>query len=114
MYLRGSKWNMMRRRSRRTSPWRIFLLVSLIGAALYVNQVVVPATPPLFIPTATPTRNPESFVNEADTLYAEGKLTQAIATYQQAIQADPDNPSIYISMARAQIVEQVNGPRPTG
>jgi tetratricopeptide (TPR) repeat protein len=103
MYLRGSKWNMTRRRSRRSSPWRIFLLVSLIGTALYVNQVVVPATPPLFIPTPTPTRNPESFINEANTLFDEGKLTQAIASYQQALLTDPDNPSIYVSMARAQI-----------
>jgi tetratricopeptide (TPR) repeat protein len=79
------------------------LLVTMIGAALYVNQVVVPATPPLFIPTATPTRNPESFVNEAGTLFNEGKLTQAIAAYQQALQTDPDNPSLYLSLAKAQI-----------
>jgi tetratricopeptide (TPR) repeat protein len=103
MYLRGSKWNMTRRRSRQSSPWRIMLLVSMIGAALYVNQVVVPATPPLFIPTPTPTRNPESFINEANTLFDEGKLTQAIASYQQALLTDPDNPSIYVSMAHAQI-----------
>jgi tetratricopeptide (TPR) repeat protein len=103
MYLRGSKWNMTRRRSRRSSPWRIMLLVTMIGAALYVNQVVVPATPPLFIPTATPTRNPESFVNEAGALFNEGKLTQAIAAYQQALQTDPDNPSLYLSLAKAQI-----------
>jgi tetratricopeptide (TPR) repeat protein len=103
MYLRGSKWNMMRRRSRRSSPWRLLLLVTLIGAALYVNQVVVPATPPLFIPTNTPTRNPESFLNEADALFAEGKLAPAISAYEKAIQADADNPSIYVSMARAQI-----------
>jgi tetratricopeptide (TPR) repeat protein len=94
---------MTHRRSRRASPWRVMLLLTLIGGALYVNQVVVPATPPLFIPTATPTRNPESFVNEAESLFVEGKLTQAISAYQQALLADPDNPSIYLSMARAQI-----------
>jgi tetratricopeptide (TPR) repeat protein len=94
---------MTRKRSRRSSPWRIMLLVGLIGAALYVNQVVVPATPPLFLPTPTPTRNPESFINEANTLFEEGKLTQAIASYEQALLTDPDNSSIYVSMARAQI-----------
>ena len=103
MYLRGSKWNMTHRRSRRSSPWRILLLLSLIGSALYVNQVVVPATPPLFLPTLTPTRNPESFINEANNLFDEGKLAQAITSYQQALLTDPDNPSIYVSLARAQI-----------
>jgi hypothetical protein len=60
---------MKRKRRRPSSPWRILLLVILIGTGMYVNQVVVPATPPLFIPTATPTRSPESFINEAEALY---------------------------------------------
>ncbi len=41
------------------------MLVALIGVLLYVNQVVVPATPPFFVPTTTPTTSPESFVNQA-------------------------------------------------
>ena len=48
----------MNRRRKPFNPWRILLLLILIGAALYVNQVVVPATPPLFIPTPTPTLPP--------------------------------------------------------
>lgn len=103
MYLRGSKWNMKRKRRRPSSPWRILLLLVLIGGALYVNQVVVPATPPLFIPTATPTRSPESFINEAEELYQDGKLVQAVEAYKKAISADPDNPSLYIAMAQAQV-----------
>ncbi len=94
---------MRRKRGRRSNPWRIMIILILIGAALYVNQVVVPATPPLFIPTGTPTRSPESLINEAEALYESGKLTQAISAYQQAIYADPDNPSIYIAMSRAQV-----------
>lgn len=103
MYLRGSKWNMTRKRGRRPSALRVVALLVLIGAALYVDRVVVPATPPLFIPTPTPTRNPESFVTEANALFEEGKLTQAIAIYRQAVKTDPSNPSLYLSMARAQI-----------
>ena len=103
MYLRGSNWNMKHKRRRPSSPWRILLLVILIGTGLYVNQVVVPATPPLFIPTATPTRSPESFINEAEALYEDGKLVQAIEAYRRAIAVDPDNPSIYVDMAQAQI-----------
>jgi tetratricopeptide (TPR) repeat protein len=102
MYLRGSNWSMKKRR-RRTSGWRIALLVILIGAALYVNQVVVPATPPLFIPTATPTISPETFINQAQQYSREGKIDLAISAYQDAIKADPTNPSIYIELARLQV-----------
>ena len=95
----------MRKRKRgiRPNPWRILFILALIAGAVYINQVVVPATPPLFIPTETPTRSPESFVNQAEELYASGKLTQAISAYQQAVLSDPDNPSIYIAMARIQV-----------
>jgi tetratricopeptide (TPR) repeat protein len=103
MYLRGQKWSMTRRPRKRSNPWRILLLLILIGVALYFNQVVVPATPPLFMPTPTLTRSPESFVNEAEQLYAEGKLAQAITAYQQAIIADPNNPTLYVTLARVQI-----------
>jgi tetratricopeptide (TPR) repeat protein len=103
MYLRGSKWNMTRKRGRRPNLFRIFALLTLIAGALYVDRVVVPATPPLFIPTATPTRNPESFVAEADALLEDGKLNQAITAYEKAIRSDPNNVSIYLSLARAQM-----------
>jgi Tfp pilus assembly protein PilF len=75
----------------------------LVGAALYFTQVVVPATPPLFMPTPTHTRSPESFTSEAEAFFKEGKLTQAIDAYKQAIQADPKNPSNYVALARAQV-----------
>jgi tetratricopeptide (TPR) repeat protein len=103
MYLRGNKMSMTRRPRRRSSPWRILLLLALIGVALYFNQVVVPATPPLFIPTPTPTRSPESFIADAEQYYNEGKLTQSIESYKQAILADPNNPSLYVTLARIQV-----------
>jgi tetratricopeptide (TPR) repeat protein len=104
MYLRGSKWNMTRKRRKRSNPWRILVLVALIGGMLYLNRVVLPNTDPLFVPTPTPTRSPESFVNEAKALYDEGKITQAIAAYEDAILADPENPSNYVELARIQIL----------
>jgi tetratricopeptide (TPR) repeat protein len=104
MYLRGSKWNMTRKRRKRSSPWRILALLALIGGMFYVNRVVLPATPPLFIPTPTPTRSPESFVNEAQTLYEDGKINQAIEAYENAILSDPENASNYVELARIQIL----------
>lgn len=93
---------MNKRRKSRSSPWRILLLLGLIGVFLYINQVVVPATPPLFIPTPTPTRSPESYLNEAEQYYEEGKLQQAVTAYQEAIITDPNNPAIYVALARVQ------------
>ncbi len=102
MYLRGSRLRMNRRR-RPSNPFTIFLLVLLVGAGIYVNQVVVPQTPPLFIPTPTPTRAPESYLSEAEQLVKEGKFNQAIQVYQSAVTVDPNNPAIYLSIARLQI-----------
>jgi tetratricopeptide (TPR) repeat protein len=99
MYLKGSKWTMLKKR-RRSNPWRILILVILVGGALYVNQVVVPATPPLFIPTPTATRSPESYVTDAENLLAEGRISLAIDAYYEAIKADPRNASNYINLAR--------------
>lgn len=104
MYLRGNKWT-MNRRTRRPPFWRLALLVVLIGAALYVNQVVVPATPPLFVPTETPTLSPESFINQAEEFYASGKISQAIKAYGEAIYSDPTNPANYVALARLQVIE---------
>ena len=94
---------MTRKPKRRPNLFRILILLILIGAALYVNQVVVPATPPLFVPTATPTRSPESFVNQADDLFNDGKLTQAADSYKEAISVNPHNPANYINLARIQV-----------
>jgi tetratricopeptide (TPR) repeat protein len=102
MYLKGSQWSMNRRR-KPVKFGRILVLAALVAGAFYVNQVIVPATPPLFIATATPTRAPESFVTEAEQLEAEGKYNQAIQSYLQAVQSDPKNPANYIALARLQI-----------
>jgi tetratricopeptide (TPR) repeat protein len=103
MYLRGNKWTMTRRPQRRASLWRIVLLLGMIGVALYINQVVVPANPSLLVPTGTPTESPESYINKAKELYAAGKLSQAIDAYKQAITTDPSNPSNYVELARLQV-----------
>lgn len=99
MYLSNKRLN-MNKHKRRGNPIRIFLLVILIGVGIYVNQVVIADVPPLFIPTPTPTRAPESFVTDAQALENEGKLSQAIDAYRQAILADSTNTGNYISLAR--------------
>ena len=106
MYLRGNKWNMTRRTRRPSSPFRLALLVILIGAAIYFNQIVIPNTPMMLGPTPTPTTSPEAFINEAESMFSQGKLLPAIRAYEQAILADPQNRANYVAMARAQIYAQ--------
>ena len=79
----------MTRRRRRANPWILLGLIMMVGLFIYVDMVVVPTTQPLFVPTRTPTRDPQSFVVDAAGLFAAGKLKAAMDAYQQAIQADP-------------------------
>ena len=96
----------MNKRRRKTSPVSVVLLLLAVAGLVYVNQVVVPSTPPLFIPTPTPTRAPETYVSEAQALENEGKIAQAISAYQDAVQVDPTNAGINVTLAR---LEATNG-----
>jgi tetratricopeptide (TPR) repeat protein len=102
MYLSGSKWNTKKRRQR-SRPWRILALLILIAGAVYIWQFFIPSTPPLFIPTPTPTRSPASFVLEAESLFEAGRLAQAELAYIEAIKADPREPLHYVELARVRM-----------
>ena len=93
----------MTRRRKPIHPFRILFLLILIAIAVYVNQVVIPTIPPPFVATATPTRQPESYLSEAEGLFSDGKLLQSISVYQEAISLQPNNPATYIALARIQI-----------
>jgi tetratricopeptide (TPR) repeat protein len=102
MYLSGSKWN-MRKKRRKNNPWRILLLLLLIAAALYFERFVVPAIPAPFVPTPTPTRNPASFLIEAETFFMAGKLDQAETAYLKAIEVNPLEANYFVDLARVQV-----------
>jgi tetratricopeptide (TPR) repeat protein len=102
MYLRGSKWD-LRKKRRRSRPWRILLLLILVVGAVYVWQIYIPTVPPLFIPTLTPTRSPASFVLEAESLFQAGKLSQAEESYLKAIAVSPRETNYYIELARIRV-----------
>lgn len=102
MYLSGSKWN-MRKKKRRSNPFRVLILVLLIAAAIYFERVIVPTIPPPFVPTPVPTRSPASFVLEAESLFEAGKLAQAEDAYNEAIGANPHEPEFHINLARIQV-----------
>jgi len=93
----------MNRRRRRPNyfGWIIFALVLMFG--YYFNQIYLPASPVLAGATPTPTRSPESYQTEADDLFKQGKLTQAIEDYKSAISASPQNATLYVALARVQV-----------
>ena len=93
----------MKNRRQRINPLRILILIVLIGAGIYINQVVVPTVPPPFIPTPTATRSPELYVTDAVQLVSEGKLFQAVESYKKAVAADPTNAGNYVALSRQQI-----------
>jgi tetratricopeptide (TPR) repeat protein len=105
MYLKGSDLNLNKKRTRRNGNFfRIFILLVFIALVIYINQTVVQEVGPLFVSTPTPSRAPESFVTEAQQLLNEGRLIQTIPLLREAIRSDPTNPSIYILLARIQIL----------
>jgi len=95
-----------RRKRRRSSPWRVLILLLLIGAGIYVYlQIKQQQIEHPFIPTPTPTRSALSYADEAEELYLQGKLAEAIAAYEHALALDPDNVLLYIPLARLLALE---------
>lgn len=99
MYIKGSRWSMQKKR-RRANPFRVIALLAVIGIIILINQLVIPTMPTLFGSTPTPTRPPESFITDAQALEKEGKYALAIQTYNQAVLADPKNPSNFVALSR--------------
>jgi tetratricopeptide (TPR) repeat protein len=102
MYLSGSKWSMRKKRRKPPNPWRILALVVLIGGAVYFERAIVPSVPPLFVPTATPTRSAAAVLLEAQSLFQAGKLAQAEVAYEEAISVDPKQVNNYVDLSRIQ------------
>jgi tetratricopeptide (TPR) repeat protein len=93
---------MTRRRKRpNLFSWTVLGLVVLFG--YYLNQIYLPSQPNPFEATPTATRSPESYATEAEDLFKQGKLLQAIDAYEAALSASPENPSLYIDLARVQV-----------
>jgi tetratricopeptide (TPR) repeat protein len=99
MQIKGRRWN-MRQSRRRASPFKIIFLAALAAFLVYVNRTIEPLSPHLFLPSPTPTISADVFLAQAEEMAKDGKYTQALANYQNAIRADPQNPALYIATAR--------------
>ena len=102
MYLKGSKWSMNRRRQH-FNWFRIIVLTLLIAAGLYLDRFVIPAAPAFFEATTTATLPPEAYLTEAQVLFDQGKLNQAIEAYQRAIEVQPNDAASYVALAQVQV-----------
>lgn len=99
----------------RSNMYRVMLWVSLIFAGIWMLlNLKSGQIEPLFLPTPTPTRVAESYIQEAEAYFQAGKLDDpdpppptppsydAIDTYQRAVQIDPNNAQAWASLARIQ------------
>jgi tetratricopeptide (TPR) repeat protein len=79
------------------------MVIILIVIVTYLDRFVLPTAQAPFMPTPTATREPESYVTEAEGLFDQGKLLQAIDIYTEAIRIKPDDPTLYIALSRVQV-----------
>lgn len=75
----------MRQPRRRSSFFKILLLVIVVAFLVYVNITIEPLTPTLFLPSPTPTISPETFVAEAEELASQGKYLLALQAYDKLL-----------------------------
>jgi len=93
----------MRQRRQRINWFLVVVVVILIAIVAYVDRFILPTAQTPFMATLTATRDPETYVTDAESLFAEGKLLPAIDSYMEAIRIKLDDPSLYIALARVQV-----------
>jgi len=93
----------MRQRRPQINWFLAVMVVILIAIVTYIDRFILPTAQTPFVASLTATRNPESYITEAENLFAEGKLLQSIDMYMEAIRIKPDDPSIYSAVSRVQV-----------
>jgi tetratricopeptide (TPR) repeat protein len=92
-----------RKSTPRSNPYRVLLWILLIVLGLVtVRSLNTGEIRPLFLPTPTPTRTSNSYSLEGETHFMAGDLDKAIAAYQLAAGAEPDNAQLWAELARIQ------------
>jgi tetratricopeptide (TPR) repeat protein len=93
------------RRRKGSNPIRVLILLVLIAIGLYIITVRPADIPQLFQPTPTATRTAASYITEAEEYTRQGKLDDAIQTYELAIRTDPTVVENYVPLVRLLIFQ---------
>ena len=100
MYLQGKEPS-FRNPRKKNNPYMVLLLIALIVFfGTVISGIAKGDVQPLFMPTPTPTRTTNSFVIEGETHFEAGNLDAAITAFERATKLDPDDPYLYVELAR--------------
>lgn len=100
----NNKKHIFSQQRKRTSGLRIFLgLVVILGCLFVLRSINTGKITPLLDPTPTPTRTYNSYANEGEINFRTGNLEKAIAAYQDAVNVDPNDVSLWAELARIQV-----------
>jgi len=89
---------------KKSNPARIFILLVLILAGLFVIRGFnVGQIQPMLRVTPTPTRSLNSYALEGETHFQAGNLEKAIEAYRNAIKMSPQDTSLRAELARIQV-----------
>ncbi len=106
MYLSGNSLRFRKHKKRDNPRHIIVLLFLLLGGVFLLGLYAQGQVQPIGQPTLGPTRNPQSYLEEAQAHFEAGHLKQAIVAYQNARRADPENLDMAIALARTQILDE--------
>ncbi len=104
MNLNGKQITFHRKAPTSFHPARILFLLGIIFVLVFLARAFdtgVIHRP--FDPTPTPTRTNQSFILEAETHFRSGNLPAAIEAYEEAIQINPTDATLYAELARIQV-----------
>jgi len=83
--------------------YRMFLwVVMILGGVWMLQQLNKGDIKPLFEPTTTPTRAPQSYLLEGRAEFTAGNLNAAILAYQEALKVNPNDSETWAELARIQ------------
>ena len=100
----SGKRNIFSSSKKRSNPLRIFLLLVLILAGLFVIRGFnVGMIAPIMRTTPTPPRSLNSYALEGQTHFQAGNLEKAIAAYRNAIAINPEDSDLRAELARIQV-----------
>jgi tetratricopeptide (TPR) repeat protein len=90
-------------RKPQSNIYRMFLwVVMLLGGIWMLQQINTGEIKPLLQATPLPTRSVDSYVMEGEAYFSAGDVNKAIASYQEAVRANPNNAQIWAELARIQ------------